>query len=53
MTREEALEHIEYRVRYTCPQANGDNIGDCDECWRYPCNAMKALLVLAKEGESK
>lgn len=46
MSRNEALERIEFRVRHSCPEANGSNIGDCDECWRYPCNDMKALLVL-------
>ena len=46
MKREEALERLEFRVRHSCPQANGDNIGDCNICWRYPCNDMKALEVL-------
>lgn len=46
MKREEALERLEFRIRHSCPQANGDNIGDCDKCWRYPCNDMKALDVL-------
>ena len=49
MSRENALARIEFRVRYACPQANGDNIGDCENCWRYPCNDMKALLVLSTE----
>lgn len=49
MTREEALERIEFRVRRFCPEANGDNIGECNGCWRYPCNDMKAVELLAQE----
>lgn len=55
MTREEALARLEYTVRYHCPEANGDNIGDCNYCSYYKnfggCLNMKALLTLAKEGE--
>lgn len=49
MSREEALARIEFRVRCACPQANGDNIGECNGCWRYPCNDMKAVNLLAQE----
>ena len=46
MSRNEALERIEFGIRQSCPEANGSNIGECNECWRFPCNDMKALLVL-------
>lgn len=49
MSREEALARIEFRVRCACPQANGDHIGECNGCWRYPCNDMKAVNLLAQE----
>lgn len=49
MTREEALNRIEFRVRRSCPDANGDNIGECDGCCIYPCNEMKAVIFLAQE----
>lgn len=49
MSRGEALERIEFRVRYACPEANGSNIGECSGCWRYPCNEMKAVGLLAQE----
>lgn len=48
MEKIEALDRLEYRVRHTCAEANGDSIGDCNKCWRYPCNDMKALLTLLK-----
>lgn len=56
MTREEALERIEFRIRRSCPESNGEIIGECDLCWRFPCNEMKAVLLLCdlkKEGESE
>ena len=46
MSKNEALERIEFGIRQSCPEANGSNIGECNECWRFPCNDMKALLVL-------
>lgn len=49
MNKKEALERIEFRVRHCCPEANGDIIGDCNQCYRYPCNDMKALLILAAD----
>lgn len=49
MTRKEALQRIEFRVRHSCPDANGDNIGECDGCWRNPCNDMKAVMLLAQD----
>lgn len=46
MSRNEALERIKLGIRQSCSEANGSNIGECNECWRFPCNDMKALLVL-------
>lgn len=53
ISRNEALERIEFRIRHSCPEANGSNIGDCGECWRYSCNDIKALLVLRDLTEKK
>jgi len=57
MDLDEALERIEYRIRSSCPEAGGSNIGDCNKCWRKPCNDMKALLTITnavlKEGGEK
>lgn len=49
ISRDEALARIKFRVRHTCPEANGDNVGECDGCWRYPCNDMKAVIFLTQE----
>lgn len=53
LNKTEALDRIEFRVRHYCPEANGDNIGDCDQCYRYPCNDMKALSILAADEMQK
>lgn len=46
MSHQEALERLEFRIRSTCTEACGGNIGDCYKCENYPCKDINAILVL-------